>query len=248
MKLIIELNNTKPIELIDFAISLNAIGAEYNQFALANGVIDDTSKLVVREVRKGSTILDLIPFMPYVPDIVGNYDLVIGYAKHIQDVVNWILEKAVKPKYVSNKTLNNISNFVNPVAKDNGSQINIGTANIKSINIENMVLEKDSDGANVIQNKIRHMIESSVKKNKEEKVLLKWAQVKNAKKGDFGIIESLSDFPVRTYMNTNQLKVDMVFGVDYPFNKGFVVDVEIETVDGNPKLYKISKLHEIIDI
>jgi hypothetical protein len=81
-----------------------------------------------------------------------------------------------------------------------------------------------------------------------EQVLLYWYQARNdlsAKTGDRAIIESIYTGAVKTVFGLPELKAKMLRD---PFSYAYLVDVFVETVGGKPMLYKISEIHDKIEI
>ena len=45
----------------------------------------------------------------------------------------------------------------------------------------------------------------------------------------------------------NEIKKGIALDEAFPFSKAFLVDVIVETINGKPRLYKVTKYHEAID-
>jgi hypothetical protein len=66
-----------------------------------------------------------------------------------------------------------------------------------------------------------------------------------SKSGDRGIIESISKMPVRLWFTSEEIKKGILESPDNPFQREFIVDVEVKTVeDGKPALYKVLALKD----
>ncbi|MGH8525309.1 MAG: hypothetical protein ACREXY_14230, partial [Gammaproteobacteria bacterium] len=132
MKLEIELKNKRPVELVDFSLSMVALGAEYRRFSAE--IADGESHLYIRGLRDGSIIAELIPAAIYVssllPEITQHAKKVLEFAKFLKDARDFLLGHGKKPDGMEKKSLQNISQFLEPVAKDGGSQINISAMHI----------------------------------------------------------------------------------------------------------------------
>ena len=48
--------------------------------------------------------------------------------------------------------------------------------------------------------------------------------------------------------DNDEIKEQMLHGDVNPFNTAFVVDVKIQTIQDKPAVYKVVKLHELIDV
>ena len=70
----------------------------------------------------------------------------------------------------------------------------------------------------------------------------------NTNSGNRAVIESISKNKIALIFDDDELKSRILGGVYNPTRKGFVVDVSVQTVDDKPALYKVLRLHEIVDI
>jgi hypothetical protein len=127
------LNNTRPVELLDLTGSLLAIGEQYRGFVRRQGqdLADDDYRLYVREVKTGSIIIDLVslatqpqfiaPFAPFLvqftKELADWFDFFKGI-KDARDIRDMLFGR-------SRKELQQLSDTIEPAAKDAGSTINI---------------------------------------------------------------------------------------------------------------------------
>lgn len=253
VKLTIEIKNRQPVELLDLAQSLNSLGEEYRRF-LATGEQagkPDEIKLYVKEIRTGSIITELVALAPYSLPFVEHADTVIEYAKHLKTLYDWFSGKSEeKPQAMEKATLQNLSEILEPVAKEHSSQINIGAVNIQGDVIVNMNL--NSTEANAAQNGIRREIDAMKEPltGVHEQVAMYWAQARNIpdnKAGDKARIESIYKGDVKVRFANDGLKATLLYEEPYPFKKVFIVDVAVETVNDKPVLYKVLNFHDAID-
>ncbi|MBC7435263.1 MAG: hypothetical protein H7332_04245, partial [Bdellovibrionales bacterium] len=137
-----------------------------------------------------------------------------------------------RPAELDAQALKTPSSIVEPIAKDNGSQSNIGTVN-------GNVYFITSQEANQAQNAVARLLrdETTTSTRLHHQVLLYWYQVKNAKNsatGDRGIIESIADYPVKVICAHDSLKIEMILDRKNPFKSAYIVDVGVETLNGKP--------------
>jgi hypothetical protein len=68
--------------------------------------------------------------------------------------------------------------------------------------------------------------------------------------GDRAIVPDISDKPLLVYFRKgiNDLKERMVRGDANPLNKAFIVDVHVQEVNGEPKAYLVTDLHDVMDL
>ena len=86
IRLIIEINNKQPLELLDLTKSLVALASQFNSYVSKNGDSKENreAKLYVKEIRSGSVILELIELATIgVIPFLENVNTVIGFADYI---------------------------------------------------------------------------------------------------------------------------------------------------------------------
>lgn len=253
-KLTIEIQNKTPVELLDLSKSMMSIAEEYKNFSIGNKTEFPAEgvKLYVREIRAGSIITDLVALAPCALPFIENANIVIEYAKYLKILLNWFSGKSeTKPEIFEKNSLQNISNIVEPIAKDQASQMNVSAINISGYAVVNFNIS--STEANAAQNSIRRHIETMKEPitGIHEQVVMHWAQARNSansKSGDKAKIESLYRGDVKVMFANATLKQQMLLSEPYPFNKAYVVDVAVETVNDKPALYRVLNLHEAITL
>jgi hypothetical protein len=244
----LEIKNTQPIELLDLTTSLAALGNEYlrhleyeHHDASASEV-----RLYVNEVKSGSVIATLMAASPQMIEIGTHALSVISFAEKLKKAYDFLtgLNKA-KPKDLDKKSLQNLASIVEPIAKDSGSQLNIG------VNNGNVFLSITSTDANAAQNAVNRLLrdDGAASTRRHDKVVLYWYQARaeaTTTTGDKGVIESISEAPVKVVCVTDRLKRQMVLDVENPFREAYIVDVSVETINGKPVVYRVLELHEKI--
>lgn len=253
-KLVIEIQNKQPLELVEMADCLLSAGAEYQRYlALHEGAAASMEvKLLVREVRQGSAVFELVAGCYNVfPQVIEHGRTLVGFLVDLKKAVKYLKhEETERPANLDKPRLERISRMVQPTARDNPeAQINIfyverGGKLADTLNIS-------MAEANVIQNKARReigLLREPTSGIRENAVLYFFQTRDDAKSaaGDRAIIESLSRSPVKTKFATEEAKA-RVLGIEGNiFHHAFVVDVRVETIDERPVLYTVLKLNEVM--
>lgn len=253
MKMTIEIKNTKPVELIDLTQSLTSIADEYRKFLVTSecSVDPDGVKLYIKEIRGGSIITELQANSPYPLPFIENAATIIQYAEYLKKLYDYLAGRTGKPeKPIDKQTFQNMSNIIEPIAKDNGSQFNIGAITINGD--VKVSIHLNSLEANAVQNTVRREIEKLKEPDTgiHEQVLMYLYQARNdisSTTGDKAIIESIHTGPVKTIFIDDKIKAKALSDKSNLFKKAFIVDVSVETIAGVPKLYKVSEIHDIFD-
>lgn len=252
--LTVEINNNKPIELVDLTSSFLSIGEEYQRFVASHPGFAEAPniRLYIKEINTGSIKADLVAIAtataPYAMPFLSGANSVIGFAKHLKSVYDYFLGKTDGEKPVlQNTEYHHLANIIEPVAKDQGSQINFITQNNNHTEVY-LAFTLDSHKANEVQNLIaRERLQLKAPETTPyRKKVLYWYQARNdllSRAGDRGIVESISAAPVKIEFEDDAAKDAMLHGLQNPFLTGYVVDIAVETIQGRPVLYKILGYH-----
>ncbi len=254
IRLIVEIKNKEPLELIELTKSLVSLGNQFNNYASQYGDSKENkeAKLFVKEIKTGSVILDLVEYATVgsIP-FVENMNTILGFTNYIKSTVDYFLKKEGTKPELSESDYKDFSSILNPIAKDNSSQINFSSKIDGNVYL---TVNIDSNKANALQNLFRNEINDGKKPELQgdihNKVLFYWHQAKNdlsSDAGNKGIIESISSNALRVIFDNEEIKGKMLKGETNPFNHAFVVDVKVDTIKGKPSLYKIVSVHEVID-
>jgi hypothetical protein len=251
-----KLDNKAPVALDDLTISLNALAQFYEDYLAESGkaLPEAGVKLYIHELRTGSVIAVLQAIAEQGQLVFGengvvstiqsayeHADTIGGFMASLNDIIGFFLgstESKVRP---TKKQAGQMINFFEPVAKDNASQMSVqfnGTVNIGEIHYH-----YNSQQANAVQNSAKRYLGPSLPANEiltDELLILH--QVRGdlkSKSGDKGIIESVSKSPVKLWFCSDEIKKEILDAADNPFQRVFVVDVEVKTADGKAALYKV---------
>jgi hypothetical protein len=249
----VEINNKRPIELVDLTSSFLSLGDEYKRFVDLQPEFTEAPdiRLYIQEIRTGSVKADLIALAttagPAVMPLISGVNSVIGFARHLKTAYEYFLGKTSDKPPLHSAEYSNLSAIVEPVAKDNGSQINFITQNNNHTTVY-QTFTLDSHQANEAQNLIaRERLKLKAPETQPyRKKVLYWYQARNdphSRAGDLGIIESISPSPIKIAFEDDAAKDAMLHGMQNPFLVGYVVDVIVETIQGKAVLYKVVGYH-----
>jgi hypothetical protein len=255
IRLIIKIENKKPIELFDLTKSLVSLANQFDSYTSKNGDCKENreAKLYVKEIKSGSVILELIELATagMIP-FVENANTIIGFAQFCKKTLNYFLKNEGDKPELSPTDFKEFSTILTPVAKDNGSQFNLSTTINGNLELH---LNLNSTETNALQNIFKKEIEQLKIPEQinelQQSVLLTWYQARNdikSKIGNKGVIEELSKKPLNITFENEEIKAEMLHSDINPFNTAYVVDVKIQTIQEKPAAYKVIKMHEYFDI
>lgn len=253
-RLEVVIKNTRPIALTDLTMALLAVGQQYEDF-VENEIPADLqvfSTLLVKEVRTGSIIFELIAqgVIPAVPLLWSQTSSLVEWCRLAEHLMQWLTGKTnLPPKTITKNDLKQWNNIVEPVAKDNGSQMNFNVNDGGTVINQFIVSSID---ANVMQNRIRKEIgeiEEPMDVIHKRKVMT-WFQARfdpDSQIGNKALIESISSKPLRVVFENNAIK-DAMFAQGTQFRMpwqelAYLVDVQVQTIEGRPRVATIMKFY-----
>lgn len=256
IRLIIEIKNEQPLELLDLTKSLVSWASQFNTYAAKFGDSkeDREAKLYVKEIRSGSVILELVEMATIgVLPFLENVNTIVGFADHIKRAYNFLLGKEKEtPTDFTTNDYKELSQIVNPIATDNGSQLNVSTTINGNVELHFHISSLEANAAqNIIEKEIKQLKIPETVDDVKTKVLLTWYQARSdvrAKAGNKGLVEEISTKPMNVTFDDEKLKEQMLRGNINPFNTVYVVDIRLQNVRGKLAAYKVVKLHETFEI
>lgn len=250
-KLTVKISNNQPVELIDLTEAFFSLGEQYKRFIARNPepTLPETIRLYVKEIKTGSIIVDLVAFAPLILPVIRDTNTVIGFTKYLKDAYGFFLRKNNKIEQFEKSDYNQLSKIIDIVAKDSGAQIHIHTTVHGTIHQEFNLNSLEANAAqNVIQQELKQLEASQI--SRYDKVLFYFYQAREdtrSQTGDKGIIEKISPIPKKIVFENEEIKRAMLHTAKNPFHLAYVVDVDIETINNKPALYKIVAFHESFD-
>lgn len=248
-----KIENVRPIELKDLNSSLAAIADQYSRFAaeMSEGPAEDY-RLYVREVRTGSIVIDLITYATQPQMLAPVAPILIEFTKELGEWFEFFKgvkdAKDIKEMIAgkSKKDLQQLSDLVEPAAKDPGSIINITATEGAIIVLNSSINSTEANaGQNLLRRHIDHIAMPTTGIHHDQ--VLYWYQVRHdhaAKPGDKAVIERIYDKPVKVRITSDEIKRTMIDDPANPFKRLYVVDVDVTESQGRPALYRILEVKD----
>jgi hypothetical protein len=267
--ILVRLQTRNPIEIGDFVATFASVASQYDKFIRqAHPDLSPQAQLFVRQVKAGSIIVELLPFLPYA---LFGADQIVTRLEQINAVNEFVKTYGEKlsryfqigdPK-VQPTTRSDLKDFmgsVEAIAKDPN-----GKATIQAVAFE--------DGKKKIKAAIRFNSNDAMRAleaiEAERRVLegtdtadyqrvlmvFKQANVKGAQSANELVSGfRLSAFLIRSFrcyaseLAEQRIKHEIAEADENVFRKGFVVDVNVEMRAGRPVAYRVTNLHQVIDL
>lgn len=241
----VRIANEHPVELLDFTNSLMALGAQFQRDVAARPDGFE-GKLYVKELRQGSLVADLLVLAPAALTAAEAANVGFDFVANLRSIFCWLSAQGPKPEQVDPKAVAAASAIVEPVAKDNGSNI--------TINVQgdvNAAITVNALQANAVQNGAKRYLDSikAPEIQLHEQVVMYWATVRNENgvavaAGEKALVDNISDHPIKVVFGSRDLRDEMLHSATNPLHEAFVVDLEVQTVRGKLASYKVLRLHE----
>lgn len=233
-----------PIELSDFSGSLDAIADQFRRHIQKTDLTinNDEIKLYIYEIKKGSVIAKIKAMTKHHANIDKVQKAIGSFTTEAKKAIDYFLSNIDLKPELNIQELQNYKKIIQPAASDKGTSLSFIAEEGSTQNI-NITLNHQE--ANAAQNIIDHEIGLLKLPNDqiEREVLFYCYQARNDKKtnaGDMGIIEKIDNAPKKTVYASNEIKDEILKN---PFDKAYIVTVEVHTINNKARMYKILEIH-----
>ncbi|MGA2793553.1 MAG: hypothetical protein ABSE69_08460 [Roseiarcus sp.] len=245
-----EIQNSRPVDLLDLTGALSALGEAYQDYVTKSGfdVERGNVRLSIREIRTGSIIADLASIADQASFVLDHIDVIAGFAASFNDILQRLLlvPASGSPQIPTKREAAQAIAVMEPIAKDGGAQLFLNVAGDLHINHN-----YNSQQANAIQNSAHRLLGPSLPVNQiyQDQILALYQVRGDASSmvGDKGIIEGIAPNPAKLLFASEQVKNQVVGQPENPFQKLFIVDVEARATEGKVRLYRVLAVKSVID-
>lgn len=267
--IVVKLDTKNPIEIGNFVSEFTSVSSQYDKFIKEKYPdLAAEAHIFVKQVKRGSIIVELLPFLPFVvmgaEEIFSPLEQVNAINDFVKTYGGKLKSYFKKNGRVDDATRSDLKDFmgsVEAIAKDPDA-----TASIEAVVFE--------DGKRKIKAAIKFDTKQAVraveqieahKKSMEHKgdvdharmlMVFRQTNVKNPpvgkRTGEWVAIEKISDkeLPLiyASDLAEQRIKHEITQADDNVYKKGFIVDVNVETKGGRPVAYRVTNLHQVIDL
>lgn len=255
----VHIKHTKPVEVNEFVASVTSVSNLFSSYMKENAECKEEvkTKLYVEKIIEGSIDIWLVA-----PALVGliafaeNANKLCDFVKHINDFIAHFTRGLNPEKKYTLSELRDLKELLTPTSTDREGQITIDAININTSQVVTQGTPVAFDSSNSIQNQIEREIE--IRKSTEisdgihKKVLMQIYQLRNTADSNIGNKAIIDDIFVGKKLpvvfETDALKSEILYSEANPTRTGFIVDVEVKTIEGKPKAYNIVGLSDSFPI
>jgi len=258
----LKLELKEPAELHDLVRSFTSIANQFEDYIRKEhpNLVDETTKVYVKEIRRGSIIADLVPF---IQPMIQNMDtalIVDGFIRRYGE----ILRKYAGGNIEEDAKKSDVKDFtgqVAAIANDTKGNIRLSSAQFhQTKNTTRVSFDFDTKEARKIEKTAQEhikQIEAKAYEVKNNVLLVFWqSNLKDAQKGkrsgEKAIIEDVSDKPLAVVYDSElaeeKIKHETKDGDRNVYKLGFYVTCRVERLNSRPVAYRISEVHDIIEL
>jgi hypothetical protein len=247
---------------MDLVGAFAAVGHQFESYAAREyPKMQGQARLLVKEIRKGSIVLDLIP---YIPALIATMDAVLvvdNFVTRYRMLLDAFLG-GHPPPTVSKTDAKDYLNTVRLVARDKNGSATISSAVFKQdtteTHIEFHFTTAQAKGAQELLEQRVIENEKPIFEHLENVLMVFWqsnlkdAEVGSKSTGEKVIIEAAHPKPLALVYATDlareRIKHETEQGEGNLYHLGFYVDCYVERFQGKPVAYRVSNVRNIIPL
>lgn len=257
--LLIHIEHRKPVEIADFVAMLNSVGNLYSSYTRnsADSSCCEHPRLYVEKIEKGSIDVYLVGSVVTATfSFMEHSNTILSFSKALKGMLDCYLNgETAKPGY-SVAELKELKNIFGVSAHDRYSTTSIGATSLHQqggTSIYNRCTFNFME-SNSAQNQLTQEIgerSKTMQQNELKNQLMTIQQMvgnMGKTKGNKAIIEAVEKRAVCLLFESDELKNRILYMDENPTKKAFYVDVVLMNANGKLAAYKVTALHDIIDL
>jgi hypothetical protein len=263
--IVLNIQTRNPIELGDFVSAFTSIASQYEKFVRSNYPdMSGDANIFVREVRAGSIEADLIPWalqgLSAVVNVIEQIQIVDKFVRTYGGRLSTYIAGSKEPE-ATRSDLKDFMGAVSAIANDPNGRATLQAVAFedgkKKIKAAITFTTLEARQAQVQIEDQRLMLEASASADHQRVLMVfKQSNVKDAvmgkRTGERVAIEEISprDLPLiyASDLAEQRIKHEVREADDNVYKKGFIVDVNVQLVGGKPAGYRVTNVHQVIDL
>jgi len=264
----LKLDTSEPIEMGAFVGAFTSIAAEYDRTVRERDDLPSDATLFVRDVRDGCIEADLIPWVMGALAVGGGAIGLAAAANTLHEFVERYgsrISKYLTPggraEDATKSELKHFSEQVAAIANTHGAKLEIAAIEVIDGEKQTRAAFKfDTSQAREIEKQVaEHQRELDRSTNADhERVIMTFTRsdirmsASGKRSGELVRISAISErsLPLvyASKIAEQEIKHEISEAEDNVYKKGFVVDVNVELRGDKPLAYRITNLHQVIDL
>jgi len=259
---ILTIDANAPVELSEFIGALDSMNNQFKKHIKKSAPdLEDSYKIYVKEVRKGSYVVEFLPALLPLIEHIEHADIVCDFLYKWKDRLKKYFTEKGRDKKASKSDLQDILKAVEVIATNPNSSQHLDYVVHKDGKAEKETIFKfDTREANQARKEIKdHIIEiEAITDNSKSRATMVFERPSSTdasigkRSGERVIIEEIDTRPrpliYASELSERQIKHELNNSDDNPFKKAFIVDVNIEYRNQKPWAYRVTDVHQIIPL
>jgi hypothetical protein len=257
----LKLDLSEPVEALDFAQAFSSLAVQFDEYLKDNHPdLVGEAKIYITEVKQGSIIVDMIPWIKEAIGYMDNVTIVAAFGSLLSKRVRAYLHgNFIEP--FTKPNLHAVASLIRAVAKDKGGSAQIETARYeqgfwhKKLEISFSTKEARK-GLETIESHKRVLELTANADHQRVTMTFVRSSIMEAnigkKTGELVCVESISSkgLPLvyASSLAEQQIKHEIREADENVFKKAFIVDANVELRNGKPIAYRVTNLHQVIDL
>ncbi|MEL6103277.1 MAG: hypothetical protein AAFR68_18425 [Pseudomonadota bacterium] len=254
------IDTAQPVELDDFIGQLTSLGRQFDRYmAMTHPELAGEAKFYIKEVRKGSFIVDILPvFLPLVEHI-QHINILDEFATNWATRIKTYFQKGGRDQTAGKSDLQDVLKTVRALARDADGSVKLDfVAHEDGKRDTRTILAFQTPQAVQAEREIEdHMLELDAQVAAEHsRVVMVFSRPDRLdakigeRSGEKVIIDSISPKPrpliYASELAEQRIKSEIREAETNIFNITFVVDVNVEMRNNKPYAYRVTHVHQVI--
>ena len=263
--IVLRIKTKEPVELGDFVGAFVSLGDEYDRYIRAtNPNLAAEAHLFVREVRPGSIVAELVPWLSLAVPFIDGMDKVLIVDRFVRvwgGRFQALLGRGAESPPATRSELKNWADAVRAIATDPDGSLTLQAASFEDKKEKvtaafKFTTPEARQALATIEQRQREL--EATEQSDRERVLMRFTRSDigdvsvGKRSGERVIIEEISDKPLALIYGSDlaeqRIKHEIREADENVYKKGFVVDVNIRSSAGKPVAYAVTNLHQVIDL
>lgn len=262
--IILRIERDTPIGLEELSLGMIAFAAEYERFIRREHpkAQDTEADLLVRRVDEGSIIIELVGA---IQPLFNGMDNILIFKEFVNFIGLQFERLAAHKGRLEDPTTRELRDFTRmaeTVAGDAAGNTEFTACEYISETAERKVqarvILKSKEASRIVENANSQLREiTGGEPNRQNGVLMRLFQTNigeatpDRSSGEKGIIEAITDAP-RRLIYASEIAGQRIKGAwtdeGNPYDLGFVVDVDVQMINGRPRAYRIMEVHDVFPL
>ena len=262
--LTLTIDNSQPIELSAFIGAFTSLATEYRKSVRVNDDFENDATIFVKQVRSGSIVADLIPLIaPALPIIAAHADQIWQAVEFVNKWADRIkqLSEGFVPTGFGRSDLKTFTDATQAIARDPNASATLEAATFEDGKRQvraafKFETREAKSVISTIDGEYKRLDTQSDQSANRVLMIFTRSDINNAptdkRSGERVVVSEISDreLPLiyASELSEQRIKYEVREVDDNIFKKGFVVDIIILYKGDKPIAYKVTNVHDVIDI